>query len=209
MPLAPEVTKHHDADMGGVQMVSAGPRKKKPHEIVEPNPAWASTFAALAQEIRDALGDRVLAVEHVGSTSVPGLAAKDVIDIAVAVADPGDEAAYVGALEAGGFFFYFRDLAPSAHQHRFFGRDGPPVWVNLHVYGPGSPELVRLCLFRDRLRADEHDRDLYARTKREAMEASRTAGETLRQYNARKEPVIRQILDRAFAAHRLSGPGDE
>ena len=191
--------------MSGVQMVSAGPRQKKPLEIVEPSPAWAPTFAALAQQIRDALGDRALAVEHVGSTSVRGLPAKDVLDIDLVVADPGDEAAYVGPLEGaeGGFVFYFRDLSPGSHQHRFFGRDGPPVWVNLHVYGPDCPEVARHCIFRDWLRANEHDRDLYARTKREAMEACRCAGETMREYNARKESVIRQILDRAFKTGAL------
>ncbi|KAK7995875.1 grpb/dephospho-CoA kinase [Apiospora marii] len=190
--------------MSGVQMI-AGPRNKKPLQIVDSSPDWASTFAALAQQIRDALGDgRALAVEHVGSTSVPGLPAKDVIDIDLVVADPSDEAAYVSRLEeAAGFVFYFRDLSPGAHQHRFFGRDGPPVWVNLHVYGPGCPEVARHCLFRDWLRAHGRDRELYARTKREAMAASCGAGETMREYNARKEPVIRDILDRASKASEI------
>ncbi|KAK8058211.1 grpb/dephospho-CoA kinase [Apiospora phragmitis] len=209
MPSSSEVTKHHhDANMSAVQMV-AGPRNKKPLQIVDPSPAWASTFAALAQQIRDALGDRALAVEHVGSTSVPGLPAKDVIDIDLVVADPGDEPAYVGRLEEEGFVFYFRDLSPGSHQHRFFGRDGPPVWVNLHVYGPDCPEVACHCVFRDWLRANEHDRDLYARTKLDAMAACRGGGETIREYNARKEPVIREILDRAFRANGLLGPGSE
>lgn len=207
MPLTSEVTQHHhNADMSGVQMV-AGPRHKKPLQIVEPSPTWASHFAVLGQQIRDALGDdRALALEHVGSTSVPGLPAKDVIDIDLVVADPDDEAAYLGRLEkAAGFVFYFRDLSPGSHQHRFFGRDGPPVWVNLHVYGPGCPEVARHCIFRDWLRANEKDRDLYAQTKRNAMATSFGAGETMREYNARKEPVIREILDRAFKAEGSLG----
>ncbi|KAK8047097.1 grpb/dephospho-CoA kinase [Apiospora saccharicola] len=195
--------------MSGVQMV-AGPRNKKALQIVEPSPAWASTFAVLAQQIREALGDdHALAVEHVGSTSVPGLPAKDVVDIDLVVPDPGDEAAYVGSLEKTvGFVFYFRDLSPDSHQHRFFGRDGPPVWVNLHVYGPNCPEVARHCIFRDWLRANEKDRDLYAQTKRNAMSASCSAGETMQEYNARKEPVIREIMDRAFRANKL-GSGNE
>ncbi|KAK8031582.1 hypothetical protein PG990_001316 [Apiospora arundinis] len=188
--------------MSGVQMV-AGPRKKKPLEIVEPSPAWAPTFAVLEQQIRNMLGDRALAVEHVGSTSVPGLPAKDVINIDLVVADPADEAAYVG------FVFYFRNLSPQSHQHRFFGRDGPPAWVNLHVYGPDCPEVARHCTLRDWLRDNEQDRELYARTKREAMEASRSAGETMREYNGRKESVIMQILDRAAKANALPRAGDQ
>ncbi|KAK6833849.1 hypothetical protein PG987_008543 [Apiospora arundinis] len=188
--------------MSGVQMV-AGPRKKKPLEIVEPSPAWAPTFAVLEQQIRNMLGDRALAVEHVGSTSVPSLPAKDVIDIDLVVADPADEAAYVG------FVFYFRNLSPQSHQHRFFGRDGPPAWANLHVYGPDCPEVARHCTFRDWLRDNEQDRELYARTKREAMEASRSAGETMREYNGRKESVIMQILDRAAKANALPRAGDQ
>lgn len=210
MPLTSEATKHHHhADMSGVQMV-AGPRNKKPLQIVESSPIWSSAFSTLAQQIRDALGDDcALALEHIGSTSVPGLPAKDVIDIDLVVADPSDEASYVGRLEkAAGFVFYFRDLSPDAHQHRFFGRDGPPVWANLHVYGPDCPEVARHCIFRDWLRANGQDRELYARTKREAMAASCGAGETMREYNARKEPVIREILDRAFEANGL-GSGDE
>ncbi|KAK8035470.1 hypothetical protein PG993_010465 [Apiospora rasikravindrae] len=210
MPLTSEEAPkhHHDANRSGVQLVAG--RSQKPLQIVEPSPAWASTFAALAQQIRNALGDRALAVEHVGSTSVPGLLAKDVIDVDLVVADPGDEAAYVGCLEkTAGFVFYFRDLSPGAYQHRFFGRDGPPVWVNLHVYGPDCPEVARHCIFRDWLRTNERDRDLYAQVKRDAMAASCNAGETMREYNARKQPVIRQILDRAFKATGLLEPGDE
>ncbi|KAK7967652.1 uncharacterized protein PG986_001929 [Apiospora aurea] len=148
MPLtSEEVPKHqHDVNLGGVQMV-AGPRTKKPLQIVEPSPAWASTFVALAQQIRDALGDRALAVEHVGSTSVPGLPAKDVIDIDLVVADPGDEAAYVGCLEKAGFIFYFRDLSQGAYQHRFFGRDGPPCLgqlARLRARLPGGCAPLRL-----------------------------------------------------------------
>src|SRR5215469_1630469 len=78
-------------------------------EVSDPDPGWPARYEELAGQIRDALGWRVLGLEHVGSTSVPGLAAKPVIDIDLTVADPGREQAYVPALEAAGFALVIRE----------------------------------------------------------------------------------------------------
>jgi GrpB-like predicted nucleotidyltransferase (UPF0157 family) len=126
------------------------------------DPAWPRRYAVEADMIRVALGDGVLCLEHVGSTSVPGLVAKPVIDILLVIADPADEAAYVPALEAAGYVLRIRE--PDWYQHRLLKRADPAV--NLHVFGPGGQqEIDRMLRFRDRLRSDPADRERYARTK--------------------------------------------
>ena len=167
--------------------------------VVEPDPAWPAAYDALAERVRRALGPRVLALEHVGSTAVPGLPAKAVIDLDLVVADPDDEAAYVAALQALGLELRVRE--PWWYGHRCF-RGREPV-CNLHVFGPDAAEPVRHRLFRDWLRVCPADRDLYARVKQEAAAAAVAAGEHTMQYNARKQVVVREIYQRAFAAAGL------
>src|SRR6185503_17471334 len=98
------------------------------------------------ERIRALLGEHVLRLEHVGSTSVAGLAAKPIVDIVLAVADSADEPAYVPALERGGCRLVIRE--PTWHEHRVC--KGPDTDVNLHVSTAGSPEVTRMTAFRDR-----------------------------------------------------------
>ena len=200
MPTAEEITKHWDDD-ADIEFI--GPRRP-PAEIVisEPDPRWALWYAEQDARIRDALGPLVLALEHVGSTSVPGLPAKPVIDIDLAVRDPRDEAAYIPALERVGYEFRFRERA--WHEHRFLRFDDPHV--NLHVFGPDSPELVRHRLLRDWLRSNPEDAAAYAAVKRESAAASNLSAEEVMAYNRRKEPFIRDLLDRIFRAEGLLPP---
>jgi GrpB-like predicted nucleotidyltransferase (UPF0157 family) len=167
--------------------------------IVEPDPQWPDVFAELERRIRAALGDRVLSVSHVGSTSVPMLPAKPVIDIDLIVADSADEAAYIPRLEAAGFVLRVRE--PWWYEHRCLALDEPRC--NLHVFSPESPEAARCAIFRDWLRANPAERDLYRDAKLRAAEAATAAGEHVMQYNARKQAVIREIYDRAFRAAGL------
>ncbi|KAE8144024.1 grpb/dephospho-CoA kinase [Aspergillus pseudotamarii] len=178
-----------------VEIVSTRPQKLI--EIVEPDPTWPEAFAIIARRIADSLGNRVLSIEHVGSTSVPSLPAKAVIDVDVVVADPTAEDSYVPALEAAGFQFLLRE--PGWHEHRLFGSNEP--YANIHIFGPNSAELIRHRLFRDWLRNHEDDRQRYTDIKRQAAAASRLAGETVMEYNARKEPVVLDILQKALKAH--------
>ncbi len=164
-------------------------------ELVEHDPTWAELYAVLAGEITDALDDRVLLLEHCGSTSVPGLAAKPVIDIVLLVADPADEPAYVPDLETAGFPLHLRE--PHWHEHRLFRRDDPRV--NLHVFGGGSPEADRMLMFRDRLRQVPEERAAYERTKRDL--ATRTWGR-VQDYADAKSDIVEGIIERAGA----SGP---
>ena len=168
-------------------------------EILDADPAWPDWYAVLEARVRTALGPRVLGLEHVGSTSVPGLPAKPIIDIDLTVADPDDEAAYVPALEAVDFELRVRE--PWWYRHRLLRAVDPRC--HLHVFGDDSPELVKHRIFRDWLRGNAGDRELYARTKRAASEAANSGGEHAMQYNQRKESVVRDIYHRAFVAAGL------
>jgi GrpB-like predicted nucleotidyltransferase (UPF0157 family) len=168
-------------------------------EVTDPDPAWPRRYDDLAGRIRGALGWRVLQLEHVGSTSVPGLAAKPVIDIDLTVADPERERDYVPALETIGFRLVRRE--PWWYGHRALRADEPRC--NLHVFGFDSPEPVRHRIFRNWLRGNPGERDRYAAAKRQAASEANAAGEHVMQYNARKQQVIREIYHRAFVAAGL------
>jgi GrpB-like predicted nucleotidyltransferase (UPF0157 family) len=171
-------------------------RLQGPVRLVEYDPGWPARFDAEAARIRSALGARALRVEHVGSTSVPGLVAKPIIDIVLVVADSADEPAYVPALEQAGYILRIRE--PEWMQHRLL--KDPAATVHVHVFSPGAAEIERLLRLRDRLRSSPEDRALYARTKREL--ATRT-WEFVQQYADAKSDVIEEILARAGA----SSPG--
>jgi GrpB-like predicted nucleotidyltransferase (UPF0157 family) len=130
---------------------------------------------------------------------VRGLPAKPIIDIDLTVADSGREQDYVPALEAAGFTLAIRE--PWWYGHRML-RAGEPR-CNLHVFGPDSPELFRHRLFREWLRGNPADRDLYAAVKRRAAFEANAQGEHVMQYNARKEQLIRENYQRAFTAAGL------
>jgi GrpB-like predicted nucleotidyltransferase (UPF0157 family) len=168
-------------------------------EVTDPDPTWPQQYDDLANRIREALGWRVLQLEHVGSTSVPGLAAKPIIDIDLTVADPDREQDYIPALEAIGFRLAIRE--PWWHGHRVLRTAEPHC--NLHVFGFDSPELVKHRIFRDWLRGNPDERDCYAAAKREAASEANARGEHVQQYNARKQHVIREIYHRAFVAAGL------
>lgn len=193
VPIA-DLLKDYEVDESKVQRIAF--RTFKPAlEVVPHDPAWAGHFRELRDKIASTLGASALLINHIGSSSVPGLPAKPVIDIDLVVADLEDEASYVPALEGVGFHFLLRE--PEWFGHRFFC-DYAPVSCNLHVFGALCPEVERHRIFRDRLLTCDEDRELYARTKKEAMAEILMRGETLAEYNKRKEEVIRQILKRAF-----------
>jgi GrpB-like predicted nucleotidyltransferase (UPF0157 family) len=154
------------------------------------NPAWPDLFDRLAKQIREALGDAVLRLEHVGSTSVPGLSAKPIIDMLLVVADSRNEAAFVKPLEEIGYTLHIRE--PDWHQHRLL--KPPDVKGNLHVFSAGCVEIERMLRFRDWLRNHPEDRQLYETKKREL--AARTWKYT-QNYADAKSGVIQEILARA------------
>src|SRR5215470_8101366 len=161
-------------------------------ELVEYDQSWPATYEREASRITDALGERAILVEHVGSTAVPGLAAKPRIDIVLVVADTRDEDRYVAALEAAGYDLRIRE--PDWHEHRLFKGTAPDV--NLHVFSKGCSEVGRMIRFRDHLRVDERDRLLYEQTKREL--ATRR-WRSVQDYADAKTTVVDEISHRAAA----------
>ena len=161
-------------------------------ELAEYDPAWPRLFEREAERICGALGERALAVEHVGSTSVPGLAAKPLIDIVLVVADSADEEAYVPSLEAAGYVLRIRE--PDWNEHRLL--KGPDTNVNVHTFSDGCPEIKRMLAFRNWLRTHDDDRDLYLRAKRELATQE---WKFVQNYADAKSAVVEEIVARATA----------
>lgn len=172
--------------------VGVPPRLDSPIELYEADPDWPHAYERRAAVVTDALGGVVRAVEHVGSTSVPGLPAKPILDMVLAVPDAADEEAYVPALESVGYTLEIRE--PDWYEHRVLRLPHRRPAVNLHVFTAGCPEIRRMLRFRDWLREHDEDRDLYAATKREL--AARTWKYT-QHYADAKNGVIDEILARA------------
>lgn len=174
-----------------------------PVSLVDYNAAWPARFEDEARRIGGALGGRALRVEHVGSTSVRGLAAKPVLDVLLVVADSGAEDAYMPSLESAGYALRIRE--PGWYQHRLFRRPGAPTDVNVHVFSSGCDEIDRMVGFRDRLRTNVADRDLYLRTKREL--AGRP-WKFVQDYADAKSVVVEEILRRSSSRSELNLPVD-
>jgi GrpB-like predicted nucleotidyltransferase (UPF0157 family) len=200
MPTNEEITRHYDTSPDENPWVH-GPPAQTTIEVTEYDDRWPVEFERLASRVHDALGERVLELHHVGSTSVPGLPAKPIIDADLVVEDPGDEAAYIPALQAVGFVHTVRE--PSWHQHRLLKHHDPAA--HLHVFGPDCPEVVRHLMFREWLVEHPEDRRRYADAKRAAAAEmnARPGGGTGMDYNRHKEPVVREIYDRMFRAHGM------
>jgi GrpB-like predicted nucleotidyltransferase (UPF0157 family) len=167
-------------------------RGSEPVEIVDYDPAWPARFADMAALLARSLGALALRIDHVGSTAVVGLAAKDVIDIQLSVPDVDATEAYRAAIEEHGFAL--RYVEPG---HRYFRpRPGVPRLWQVHVCTIGSDwERVHL-LFRDFLRAQPDEAADYAAMKRRVAADNpldRIA------YNDAKTPWIMAALDRAEA----------
>ena len=165
-------------------------RNDGPVELRPYDDSWPRLYALEAERVHGVLGSRVLRLEHVGSTSVPGLAAKPIIDMLLVVADSAREDEYVPPMEAAGYVLRIRE--PDWYEHRLF--KGPDTNINLHVFSAGCVEIDRMLGFRDHLRANPDDRDLYLRTKREL--ASRHWN-YVQEYADAKSEVVEAIIARA------------
>jgi GrpB-like predicted nucleotidyltransferase (UPF0157 family) len=172
----------------------------EPVVIADYDPVWPVRFAALRRPLTDALGELALAIEHVGSTAVPGLAAKPIIDIDVVIHSEDDFPAVIDLLAGLGY------------QHRgnlgVVGREAfsePPQLPRHHLYvcAQDSPELARHLRFRDYLRTHPQDAADYAEFKREAAARYRDDRD---RYTEAKTWVVERILAQAVAvAERLAG----
>jgi GrpB-like predicted nucleotidyltransferase (UPF0157 family) len=174
-----KVTSDKSCLIGGIE--------KRDIVIVEYDPEWPSIYERHAGVIRDALGTTLLLIDHIGSTSVPRLAAKPIIDIVAMVPDSADESSYLPQLEAAGYWLRVRE--PSFFEHRML-RTGA-LDVHIHIYGPGTPEIRRNIAFRDRLRTDDEARFRYEAVKRRL--ASRS-WDDMNEYAQAKTEIIETIL---------------
>ena len=170
--------------------VLVGGRERRVVEIVDYDPEWPAVFEQHRRRIAAALGPAARRVEHIGSTAVPGLAAKPIVDIMVTVGDPEAEESYRSALEEAGYELRVREAG-----HRMFRT--PERQVQVHVWRDGSDDEDRHLLFRDHLRSHAEVRDAYAALKRSL------AGEwpDVNYYAEAKGPFIRRVVD----ATRRSG----
>ena len=171
--------------------INERPHHDGPIVLVEYDPKWALRFEREAHRIRAALGTRALLVEHAGSTAVPGLVAKPIIDIVLAVPDSSNEDDYVPALEAEGYLLRIRE--PDWYEHRVLKKTDPSI--NLHVFSADCPEIDRMLAFRNHLRRSEADRQLYERTKRD-LAAREWA--YVQDYADAKTEVVEEIIARAL-----------
>jgi GrpB-like predicted nucleotidyltransferase (UPF0157 family) len=160
--------------------------------LADYDPQWPRLFEREAARVRAVLGPQVLRLEHTGSTSVPGLCAKPIVDMTLELPDSADEPGYVPPMEAAGYVLRIRE--PDWHQHRLF--KGPDTNINLHVFSAGCPEIARMVLFRDWLRKHPEDRLLYERTKRDL--AARD-WKYVQNYADAKSAVVAEVLARAQA----------
>ena len=201
MASAADITKHWPIDPDENPWVAGHAPSTDPIEIVEPDPAWPAQYEALAARIRDALGDAVLDLEHVGSTSVPGLAAKPIIDIDLTVADNRDEAAYVP--HARGRRVRAADPRAGLARAPLLRRDVAAALQPARVEpgqpgGDPPPAAPRLAA-----RAIPTTAPATPPPSARRPTATNAGGGQMMAYNPRKEPVLREILDRVFRAHGL------
>ncbi len=189
------------------------PRESSPTvSLSEHDEAWARQYATEELLIRDALGATLRTIDHAGSTAVPELVAKPVIDILLTVDDPADESAYVQPLQSAGYTFHHRE--PHWHEHRLFKKGMPHFSsdrpsdqprVNLHVFPDGCNEVRRMLVFRDWLRTNADDRRLYAETKERL---ARRQWERVQDYADAKTDVVAEIMARALGTSDQASNGE-
>ena len=180
----------------GLETGLIGGPEKSAITIVDYNDDWPEKFEAHAKIIADALGRSALQIEHIGSTSVPGLAAKPIIDILIVVPDSSDESAYLPQLESAGYVLRVRE--PDWNEHRMFRT--PEKDIHVHVYSAGCHEIQRYLAFRERLRGSVADRHRYEQTKRELAKEWLD----MNTYAEAKTQVIESILAASGAADESS-----
>jgi len=162
--------------------VLIGGIEKREIVIADYDPRWPRVFQKHAGILSRVLGSRALAIEHVGSTSVPGLAAKPIIDIDVIVDDSSDEATYLPEIVRAGYVL--RVWEPDWHQHRMFRT--PKLDVHVHLFSPGCVEFTRHLAFRDQLRSCPEDRLLEASLRRKPASTNWSEAQIVRQRNSRR-----------------------
>ncbi|WP_340616252.1 GrpB family protein [Xenorhabdus entomophaga] len=188
--LKPLIMTFCEGDPNENPWISSNKKIPEPIVIVPYSTEWENIYNEEKNKIQRQLKEKVINIAHIGSTAVPGLLAKPVIDIDLIVADPTQEKDYVPELENLGYVLRIRE--PSWYQHRMLRLDSPRV--NLHLFGENCPEHIRHLLFRNWLRSHEDDKKRYAEAKQAAIEGAVHVME----YNHNKEKVIKNIYEKIF-----------
>jgi GrpB-like predicted nucleotidyltransferase (UPF0157 family) len=170
-----------DSYLDGVLI--GGPERRQV-VIADYDPAWPRRFLLERDRIRAAMGGAAIRIEHIGSTSVPGLAAKPIVDVLVTVSDPEADELIAPALEAAGYELRVREA-----EHRMFRT--PARDVQVHVWADGDSEVDRYLIFRDRLRDSPECRREYERLKRELAQRD---WPDINHYANAKGPFIESVL---------------
>ncbi|MEM6319674.1 MAG: GrpB family protein [Bacteroidota bacterium] len=168
-----------------------GGSEKRDIQIVEYDKRWVAKFQKHAKIIKDALGNVALEVEHIGSTAVPNLAAKPIIDMLLEVSDSGDESKYLKELQTAGYQLRVRE--PDFREHRMFRTTQKDV--HIHVLSKGSSEIDRYLAFRNRLKLNETDRKAYETIKRKL---AASGWEDMNEYANAKTQIIERIIAAGF-----------
>jgi GrpB-like predicted nucleotidyltransferase (UPF0157 family) len=177
--------------------VGAAEELNGPVLLVSSQPHWATDYTSVESRLRTELGPLALLIEHVGSTSVPELRAKPIIDVVLVVPDSANEVSYVPALQVLGYELRIRE--PAWYEHRMFRLSEPRV--NLHVFSSGCEEVTRMIRFRDCLREHPQERLLYERCK---LELASRDWKYMQTYADAKTAVIVSILQRAVGSNSSS-----
>ncbi len=159
--------------------------------IADYDPAWRLRFAELGGRLREALGDIATRIDHIGSTSVPGLAAKPVIDVQISVSRLEPVEPFCGPLQKLGFVY--RSDNPERTK-RFFREPPGHARMHIHVRRAGSFSEQFPLLFRDFLRADSHAASRYETVKRSLAARHRLDRHA---YTDAKGPIVWEIVQRA------------
>ena len=166
-----------------------GGNERRAIVLVDYDSSWPVRFQEERAKLTTALGTEAIGIEHIGSTAVPGLAAKPIIDVLVTVADIEDEPRYLPALQRAGYVLRVREPG-----HRMVRTPG--LEVHVHIWPDGDPAVTAYLAFRNRLRSSIADRDLYAATKRRLAQQD---WPTMDHYADAKSDVILQILSRTHS----------
>lgn len=166
------------------------------HEQILPHdPAWAERYEAEAERVREAIGGALLGIEHIGSTSVPGLDSKPIIDIAALVESEAAAAALVPALASIGYPFDESGHTRFGTPERHLFRKGNPTDFHLSLaYADRGSFWKRQLAFRDYLREHPEDRDRYAALKHQLLAEDPTGKGS---YIGGKTELVNEVLDKS------------
>jgi GrpB-like predicted nucleotidyltransferase (UPF0157 family) len=184
-PFDPEATR-----LRGLTRVAS--RQVSVSSVFAYDAIWPLQFDRIKSIVRMVLGPLAQSIDHVGSTSIPGLQAKPIIDIDLVVADSSDEAAYLPSLQAAGFRLIARE--PDWEEHRCMTFSSPNA--NVHVFTPGAIERARHLVFRDWLISHGDDREAYG----DLESGLAGQGFGFGDYNGSKAGFLYEVYEKAFAA---------